>query len=57
MFLSNRIATVQGVFFDVDNKNYLAVSLQDDPNAELFQSHARYLYFYPDEVEPLDHCP
>jgi hypothetical protein len=54
MFLVGRIATVQGVFFDVENNSYLAVSLTDDPAAELHEWHGRYLYFYPDEIEPLD---
>jgi hypothetical protein len=54
MFLAGRIATVQGVFFDVEGNTYLAVSLADDPAAELQQWHGRYLYFYPDEIEPLD---
>jgi hypothetical protein len=54
MFLNDRIAIVQGVFFDVEGKNYLAVTLEEDPNAELFQSHGRYLYFQPDEVVPLE---
>lgn len=53
MFLQGRIAIVQGVFFDVDGNNYLAVTLEEDPNAELVQSHARSLYFQPDEVESL----
>lgn len=54
MFLAGRTATVEGVFFDVDEKSYLAVTLDDDPAAELYQWHGRYLYFAPDEVEPLE---
>jgi hypothetical protein len=53
MFLEGKTARVEGVFFDVDNKEYLAVTLEDDPAADLHQSHGRFLYFYPDEVEPL----
>jgi hypothetical protein len=53
MFLQGKTARVEGVFFDVDNNEYLAVTLEDDPGAELHQSHVRFLYFYPDEVEPL----
>lgn len=54
MFVAGRIARVEGVFFDVENCSYLAVTLEDDPAADLHQSHGRYLYFYPDEVEPLE---
>ena len=38
---------------DVDGKQHLAVSVDDDPGAELKTAHGRYLYFAPDEVEPL----
>lgn len=54
MFLEGRVAAVQGVFFDVEDNSYLAVTLTDDPAADLYQWHGRFLYFYPDEVEPLD---
>jgi hypothetical protein len=44
---------VQGVFLDVEDHRYLAVTLDDDPAADLHVAHGRFLYFYPDEVEPL----
>jgi hypothetical protein len=54
MFLAGRVATVEGVFLDVEDRNYLAVTLEDDPAAELHQWHGRFLYFGPDEVEPIE---
>jgi hypothetical protein len=54
LFLDGRIARVEGVFLDVDERRYLAVTLEDDPAAELHQVHGRFLYFAPDEVEPLE---
>ena len=54
MFLEGRIAEVQGVFIDVENRRYLAVTLEDDPAAEFHQWHGRYFYFAPDEVELLE---
>jgi hypothetical protein len=54
MFLAGRIAVVEGVFFDVEDHSYLAVTLDADPAADLLQWHGRYLYFAPDEVEPLE---
>ena len=48
---------VEGVFLDVEDKRYLAVTLEEDPAAELHQWHGRYLYFAPDEVEPLESRP
>jgi hypothetical protein len=54
MFLVGREATVQGVFLDVESNRYVAVTLDDDPGADLHMQHGRFLYFYPDEVEPLE---
>lgn len=51
MFLQGRMATVEAVFSDVEDKQYLAVTLADDPAVDLNRWHGRYLYFYPDEVE------
>jgi hypothetical protein len=53
MFLQDRIATVEAVLFSVDDDSYLAVTLEDDPMGEMMAWHGRYLYFSPDEVEPL----
>jgi hypothetical protein len=53
MFLDGRVATVEAVFFDVEEVGYLAVTLDDDPAADLHQWHGRFLYFAPDEVEVL----
>jgi hypothetical protein len=53
MFLAGRTALVRAVLLDVDGERYLAVSLEDDPGAELFAAHGRYRYFRPDEVDPL----
>ncbi len=54
LFLTTRTARVEAVFFDVDGNNHLAVTLEDDPAADLHQWHGRFLYFAPDEVEPLE---
>lgn len=51
-FLVGRTATVQAVLFDVDEGTHLAVTVDDDPGADLQQAHGRFLYFQPDEVEP-----
>jgi len=54
MFLAGKTARVEAVYFDVEEHEYLAVTLEDDPAAEFMQTHGRFLYFYPDEVEPLE---
>jgi hypothetical protein len=53
VFLDGRTATVEAVLEDVDGEHHLAVTLEDDPAADLQRWHGRYLYFSPDEVEPL----
>jgi hypothetical protein len=52
MFLVGRTAVVEAVLLDVDDQPYLAVTLTDDPAADLQAAHGRFLYFSPDEVEP-----
>lgn len=56
MFLDGRMATVEAVFFDVDGGCHLAVTVNDDPAAEVHGRHGRYRYFAPDEVEYAGHC-
>jgi hypothetical protein len=53
MFLAGRTAVVEAVLRDVDDRPYLAVTLADDPGADIHRSHGRFRYFAPDEVEPL----
>ena len=52
MFLIGRTAVVEAVLLDVDDQPYLAVTLTDDPAADLHAAHGRFRYFSPDEVEP-----
>ncbi|MEU6815453.1 hypothetical protein [Streptomyces sp. NPDC046860] len=53
MFLVGRTAEVAGVFHDVDGSVRLAVTVDDDPAAELHGWYGRFHYFRPEEVEPL----
>jgi hypothetical protein len=57
MFLIGRIANVEAVLTDIEDKHYLAVTLLDDPGADLQQAHGRFLYFAPEEVVPLEGRP
>ena len=52
MFLAGRAAIVEAVLVDVDDTTYLAVTLAEDPAADLHAAHGRFLYFSPDEVDP-----
>jgi hypothetical protein len=53
MFLAGRTARVAAVYRDLEDAAYLAVTLDDDPGADLHAGIGRYFYFYPDEVEAL----
>jgi hypothetical protein len=51
-FLAGRTATIQAVHRDVEDKVYVAVTVNDDPAADLHEGNRRFFYFYPDELEP-----
>jgi hypothetical protein len=53
LFLTGRTALVEAVLFDVDGHVHLALVPEDDPAAEMQRNHGRFLYFAPDEIEPL----
>ena len=53
MFLEGRTARVEQVLLDVDGSRFLAVTVDDDPGAELHQWYGRLRHFRPEEVEPL----
>ncbi len=54
MFFDGRDARVTSVHADVDGRTHVGVVITDDPGADLHESYGRYLYFDPDELEPLD---
>jgi hypothetical protein len=53
LFFADRIAKVTSVHETVDGDQHVGVVLEDDPAADLHEWYGRYLYFAPDEVEPL----
>ncbi len=54
MFLEGRTATVAAVLLDVDGNTHVAVTIDDDPGAEISAAHGRFRYFAPDELKPLE---
>ncbi|MER5777792.1 hypothetical protein ABT144_26570 [Streptomyces sp. NPDC002039] len=50
VFLHGRRARVEAVLHDVDGGVHLAVTVEDDPGADIRREHGRFLYFQPDEV-------
>ena len=53
MFLAGRIATVAAVHRDLEDRIYIAVTLEDDPGADLRRAYGRFFYFLPEEVVPI----
>ena len=54
LFFADKIARVTSVHETVDGDQHVGVVLEDDPAADLHEWYGRYLYFSPDEIEPLD---
>ncbi len=54
IFFAGKSARVTSVHEDVDGQQYVGVIVEDDPDVEMPDSYGRYLYFAPDEVEPID---
>jgi len=54
LFFAEKTARVTSVHEDVDGNQHVAVVVEDDPAADLHEWYGRYLYFSPDEVEPLE---
>jgi hypothetical protein len=53
IFFADQLAKVTAVHSDVDGETHVAVVLVDDPAAEMHEWYGRYLYFAPDEIEPI----
>ncbi|PZS15598.1 MAG: hypothetical protein DLM57_12320 [Pseudonocardiales bacterium] len=53
LFFAGQEARVSAVHSDVDGEIHVAVVLVDDPAADLHEWYGRFLYFAPEELEPL----
>lgn len=51
LFLTGRRALVEAVLHDVDGGVHIAVTVEDDPGADIRREQGRYLYFQPDEID------
>ncbi|MGV9561496.1 hypothetical protein [Streptomyces sp. NPDC003480] len=54
LFLRGRIATVESVLHDVDGSVHLAVTVEDDPGADIRRAKGSFLYFRTDEVAAVE---
>ena len=53
LFFADQLARVTAVVHDVDGGVHVALVLLDDPAADMHDWYGRYLYFAPDELEPV----
>ncbi|WP_069160119.1 hypothetical protein [Nocardia altamirensis] len=53
LFYDGKVARVTSVHEDVEGRAHVGVVIEDDPAADLHDWYGRYLYFAPDEIEPL----
>ena len=54
IFFAGKTARVTSVHEDVEGNKHVGAVVDDDPAADLHEWYGRYLYFSPDEVEPLE---
>jgi hypothetical protein len=54
LFYAGQLATVKGIFNDVDGDQHVAVTLDDDPASDILEWQGRFLYFHPDEIQVLE---
>jgi hypothetical protein len=54
MFLAGRTAHVEAVLVDVEGPRHVAVTLEDDPGAEVLRWYGRFFHFTAEELEPLE---
>jgi hypothetical protein len=50
-FLAGRIARVEAIHRDFEDRTHVAVVVEDDPAADLQSWQGRFFYFHPDELE------
>lgn len=51
--LDGKVATIERIYLDPDDRIYLGVTVDDDPGQDLMRDTGRYLFFFTDEVEVL----
>ena len=49
--LDGRIATLERIYYDYDDKLYFGVTVDDDPGQELMRETGRFLFFFTGELE------
>jgi hypothetical protein len=53
MMMDNKMATIEIIYTDYEDKTHIAVTIDEDPGQEMKRELGLYLYFSPDEMEHL----
>ena len=51
--LTGRVATIERIYYDMDNQVHVGVTVDGDASQDLYRETGRYIFFKGDEVEPL----
>ncbi len=51
IFFNGRIATIETIYTDYEDRVYIAVTMDDDPGQEMQRELGRYMFFSPSEIE------
>jgi hypothetical protein len=49
--LDGRVATIERIYFDYEDRLYFGVTVDDDPGQELMRETGRFLFFFLGELE------
>ena len=49
--LDGRVATLERIYYDYEDRLYFGVTIDDDPGQELMRETGRFLFFFAPEVE------
>ena len=52
--LDGRVATLERIYYDYDDRLYFGVTVDDDPGQDLMRDTGRFLFFFAGEVEAME---
>jgi len=52
--LDGRVATLERIYYDYDDRLYFGVTVDDDPGQDLMRDTGRFLFFFAGEVEAIE---
>ena len=51
--LDGRVATIERIYYDYEDRLYFGVTVDDDPGQDLMRDTGRFLFFFAGEVEAM----